>query len=107
MTHTSTPWTVTANSWQYTTIYSADGTRICQLDLEDWDVTEDSQTALEAKQAKVAALLSAAPDLLAALKATLEIHVDMANSGDCGFWDPEDEEHVKQARAAISKAEAS
>jgi hypothetical protein len=51
------PWKFTANSWQYTTIYDANGDAICRLDLEDWGVTEDNQDALEAVQAKVAALI--------------------------------------------------
>jgi hypothetical protein len=60
-------WSVVANSWQYTTIYAADGTPICRLDLEDWGVTEDNQSALETEQAKCAHLIAAAPDLAKAL----------------------------------------
>jgi hypothetical protein len=51
------PWTVTANSWQYTTIYDGNGDVVCRLDLEDWGVTEDNQDALETLQAKVAKLI--------------------------------------------------
>jgi hypothetical protein len=51
------PWKMTANSWQYTTIYDANGDVICRLDLEDWGVNEDNQDALESVQAKVAALI--------------------------------------------------
>ena len=46
-----------ANSWQYTTIYDADGKILCRLDLEDWDVTEENQDALEKEQADLAALI--------------------------------------------------
>lgn len=48
------PWTLTQNSWQYTTIYDAEGNPICRLDLEDWSVTEDNQDALEAVQTQIA-----------------------------------------------------
>lgn len=37
----------------------------------------------------------------AALTTMLNRYVDMVNSGDCGFWNPEDEDCVKQARAAL------
>jgi hypothetical protein len=33
-----------------------------------------------------------------------EDYVEMVNSGDCGFWEPENEDKVKAARAAIAKA---
>jgi len=48
------PWTITQNSWQYTTVYDANKTPVCQLDLEDWGVTEGDQDELEAIQAEVA-----------------------------------------------------
>lgn len=47
-----------------------------------------------------AALFAAAPDMLEAL----EWFVELVSSGDVGFWNPEDEDKVKFARAAISKA---
>jgi hypothetical protein len=101
------PWSATANSWQYTTIYDGTGDPICRLDLEDWGVNEDNQDQLEMEQARVAAILVAAPDLLEALKWYAEqlSHVrknhkegDVARSAlseDCG----------KRAELAISKAE--
>lgn len=36
-----------------------------------------------------------------ALKHLLEHYVELARSGDCGNWDPETEEPVKKARAAL------
>lgn len=51
-----------------------------------------------------AKLISAAPDLLAALQTFVGKYVEMVDSGDCGFWDPETEEKVIAARAAIAKA---
>ncbi|MCK1577833.1 hypothetical protein [Bradyrhizobium sp. 174] len=46
-----------ANSWQFTTIYDANDTVICRLDLEDWGVNEKNQDALEVEQARVAKLI--------------------------------------------------
>ena len=37
-----------------------------------------------------------------ALRELLTRYVDMVNSGDCGFWNPEDEDCVKAARAALA-----
>lgn len=51
------PWKAVSNSWQYTTIYDADGNAICRLNLEDWGVTEENQDALERRQAQVAELI--------------------------------------------------
>lgn len=54
-----------------------------------------------------ARLISAAPDMLEALEQFVEEYVEMINSGDCGFWDPEKEDKVIKARAALSKAKGS
>lgn len=47
------PFTFTENSWQFTTIYDAKQDVVCQLDLENWHVTEDNQGALEEDLAKL------------------------------------------------------
>ena len=52
-----------------------------------------------------ARLIAAAPDLLETLKLFVSEYVELVESGDAGFWDAETEEKVKQARAAIAKAE--
>jgi hypothetical protein len=49
--------------------------------------------------------IAAFDDMLAALKALTERHASLVNSGDCGFWDPETEQQMIAARAAIAKAE--
>ena len=51
-----------------------------------------------------ALLIAAAPDCFEVLDALLEMYVDLANSGDCGNWDPEKMPEVISARAAIAKA---
>lgn len=49
-------------------------------------------------------LISAAPDLLAALQSMLDMYVALVNCGDCGNWNAEEVAEVIQARAAIAKA---
>ena len=51
-----------------------------------------------------APLISAAPELLEALEASTAWIVELAASGDAGFWDGEDMDEVIAARAAIAKA---
>lgn len=52
-------------------------------------------------------LADAAPDLLAALERLLGRYIGLVNCGDCGNWDPETEDEVIAARAAIVKATGS
>lgn len=54
-----------------------------------------------------ARLISAAPDMLEALKLFVHEYAELVESGDAGFWDVEKEEKVIKARAAIAKAEGS
>lgn len=42
--------------------------------------------------------------LIASAEAMLKRYVDLANSGDCGFWNPEGEPEVKNLRGAIKTA---
>lgn len=49
-------------------------------------------------------LIEAAPLLLHALEETLERYVMLADSGDCGNLNAEQEPHVIASRAAIKKA---
>lgn len=41
-----------------------------------------------------------------AAEALLNRYVELVNSGDCGFWDPEKEEEVKSLRAALVERKA-
>lgn len=52
-----------------------------------------------------ARLIAAAPDLLEALKACEAWIVELADSGDAGFWDASKAPEVIQARAAIRRAQ--
>lgn len=51
-----------------------------------------------------AQLIAAAPDLLAALLVMTRAYVDLVNTGDAGRWNPEGDQEVREARAAIAKA---
>jgi len=51
-----------------------------------------------------ARLIAAAPDMLAALEAITKRYVDLAGSGDCGNWNPEEEPEVIAARSALRSA---
>jgi hypothetical protein len=42
-------------------------------------------------------------ELVGALKAATKQWIDLANSGDAGFWNPEEDDHVIAARALIAK----
>ena len=98
--HTPGPWSLKT----YT--YFSGGT--AQGDVIDADgrtirVCGVSLTSTPESQAN-ARLIAAAPELLEALRTFADEYVAMINSGDCGFWNPEDEDKVKGARAAIAKA---
>jgi hypothetical protein len=89
-----------------------------------WNIIEgDSVVFIESAKRKIAAtnhapywhhfseidlanahLIAAAPDLYAALDAITARYVSIAVSGDCGFWNPENEPEVVAARAALSRA---
>jgi hypothetical protein len=49
--------------------------------------------------------MTAAPEIIEALRAMTQRYVDLVNSGDAGFWDPEEDAEVIAARAAIAKAQ--
>lgn len=49
-------------------------------------------------------LIAAAPDLLEALNGMISMYCELINSGDAGYWNPEEVPEVIAARAAIAKA---
>lgn len=54
-----------------------------------------------------ARLIASAPDLLASLKEMAADMKALADSGDAGFWDAEEQPIYQRAMAAIAKAEGS
>ena len=51
-----------------------------------------------------ARLIAAAPDLLEALRCITAHYIELVETGDCGYWNPNKEESVILAHAAIEKA---
>lgn len=49
-------------------------------------------------------LIAASPTLYTALENLLDRYRDLVSSGDCGFWDAEEETQVKAAVAALASA---
>ncbi len=80
--YTPLPWTMTGNSWQYTSIYDAGGHVVCRLDLEDWGVTEESQDRLEKAQAEAAELIIKAVNLHETLVRALTDILDSRYASD-------------------------
>lgn len=57
------------------------------------------------KRQELAKLREINADLYEALKLFVHEYVELVNSGDAGFWNPEEEDKVKAARAALAKAQ--
>lgn len=91
------PWTVDGPPWSQIVWSSADN-RVCFLSHTN-GLDDDRDIA-------TGRLIAAAPDLADALATMLERYVSLVNCGDCGNWDPETEDEVKSARAALSRAGA-
>lgn len=76
----------------------------------DGSILGECSVSDNTKEATIEAWNRRAPDasqaaeiarLRKALENSLRVYVQLAESGDCGFWNPEEEAHVKQARAAL------
>jgi hypothetical protein len=74
--------------------------------VEVWEVVSSNgfSRVAEHMSAEDARLVAFAPDLLAAMQSLLADYVAGANSGDWGNWNPEQQQVVIAARAAIAKA---
>ena len=96
--HTPGPWEVAYLDHNGQRVVRAEHIEVCTC----W---HHSVGSIEKEMEVNARLIAAAPELLEALKKIIARHSELVCSGDCGFWDVEDEEEMKLARAAISKAE--
>lgn len=92
------PYEVVEHNWSDTSIY-ANGKQICTHSIYD-EATEDTQEELEAQTAANFRLFAASPDLYAALDNLT------ATMKAVGRWNtaPEVERAMKQAQAALTKA---
>jgi hypothetical protein len=102
MSHTPGPWRVRGGA---ASVYAYDIVGPKGEDIGYANPTDGADEATVYPVAENARLMAAAPDLLAALKALTDSYTRLVNSGDCGFWDPETETPIQDARAAIAKAE--
>ena len=68
------------------------------------NVDEAVDLAHAAEHASRERLAARVKELEAALEALLDSHVQLVSSGDCGFWNAEDEPEVRAARAALAAA---
>lgn len=67
------PWHSFDNSWQHTTISDANDVPVVCFDLEDWAVTEETQDALEKRQAELAAFIVRAVNNHEAMREALAV----------------------------------
>ena len=67
-------------------------------------ITRLSNQKPAADAALIVRAVNAHDDLVAALRALVDKYAELVNGGDCGFWNPENEDEMKAARTAIAKA---
>lgn len=100
--HTPGPWNIT-DICRRPLLVSAGGPHgswrgmVASIDAGDYARSQEEGIAN-------ARLIAAAPQLLEALQALLENHVQLVSCGDCGNWNVETEPAVIAARAAIAAA---
>lgn len=99
--HTPGPWFAVqynrSAAWRVTTSPSDAHGDIANV-LAGLAARKDADVAANAK------LIAAAPKLLEALQGLLDHYAQLVNSGDCGFWNIENENEVIASRAAIAEA---
>lgn len=87
--------------------YRARGEEIEELDESATylsKVRDDQRELIDALRSDLARAVADAKGLRERLEATLGVYVELVNSGDAGNWNPETEEHVIAARAALKSA---
>lgn len=77
-------------------VFAPDETEICEI----WKTSAEDDRAQHN-----AHLIAAAPEMYEALAKMTARYVALAGSGDCGFWNPEEEPDVIASRAALRRAE--
>lgn len=95
--HTPGPWAVNPAFARVDALGANSPVPVCQL-LWPTDLRSEEETEANAR------IIAGSPDLLAALEYLVAHYVGMVASGDCGFWNAEEDEVVIKARAAIAKA---
>jgi hypothetical protein len=81
-----------------TEVYDSRGQTICTL---AWH-TEPESTRTD--RPENAALIAAAPDMYAALDELTNTYIQLIDSGDCGNWNPREDEEIINSLAALKKA---
>ncbi|WP_036305437.1 hypothetical protein [Methylopila sp. 73B] len=102
--HTPTPWAVCGSDEHWIDIKPAREKRRISLSIA---TVATCTVDAEANAAFIVRACNAHDDLVAALKAMVSDAVELAESGDAGFWDAEKVPAVIAARAALARAEAS
>jgi hypothetical protein len=102
MSHTPGPWDIKRAKFTNDVAILIRGTKDIIAECYE-DIRHHNELAKDEALAN-AFLIAAAPDLLEASEKFLEGYVRMVNSGDCGNWNPEEEDVVIAMRAAINKA---
>ena len=64
----------------------------------------DFRVVSEAAEHADALLQAAAPELYAEIERAMKARIELIESGDCGFWDPNDDGEVLSMRKALAKA---
>lgn len=70
------------------------------------DIGDLPDDVAKANTALIVKAVNERGELIAALRAITDHYVTLINSGDYGFWNPEEEAEVIAARAALAKAES-
>ena len=99
--HTKGPWTRVRHSWDDSSVYAANGSRVAICRIDEEDVTEETQDACVAVNEANARLIAAAPELLEALEALVN---DFGRDGYGGELEDGECRVIDMARNAIAKA---
>jgi len=104
MSHTKLPWALRP-AWNDDTEFE-----IYPLERK-FDFGEPAEIAVvriydesEANAEFIVKAVNAHDELVAALVEMERFYVELITSGDCGFWNPDDDQHVIMMRAALAKA---